>query len=63
MRTGPGDNDTFTGKTWQVWAFGDAAVMRSEHRPLHGKVLQVTRIFVKRDGRWQVAFGQQTTVE
>lgn len=47
----------------QVWALGDAAVMRSEHKPLHGKMLHVTRIFVKRDGRWQIAFGQQTAVE
>jgi hypothetical protein len=39
------------------------AVMRSEHKPLPGKALHVTRIFVKHDGRWQIAFGQQTVVE
>jgi hypothetical protein len=50
-------------ESMQVWAFGDAAVMRSEHKPLHGRVLHVTRIFVKREGRWQIAFGQQTAVE
>lgn len=50
-------------ESMQVWALGDAAVMRSEHKPVHGKMLHVTRIFVKRDGRWQIAFGQQTAVE
>jgi len=47
----------------KVWVFGDAAVMRSEHKPLHGKVLHVTRLFEKRNGHWQIAFGQQTWVE
>jgi ketosteroid isomerase-like protein len=47
----------------KVWVLGDAAVMRSEHKPLHGKVLDVTRLFEKRNGQWQIAFGQQTWVE
>ena len=47
----------------QVWIFGDSAVMRSEHKPKHGKVLHITRLFEKHDGRWQIAFGQQTWVE
>jgi hypothetical protein len=47
----------------KVWVFGDAAVMRSEHKPLHGRVLHVTRLLVKRSGHWQIAFGQQTAVE
>jgi Domain of unknown function (DUF4440) len=47
----------------KVWALGDAAVMRSEHKPLHGKVLHVTRLFEKHGGHWQIAFGQQTWVE
>jgi ketosteroid isomerase-like protein len=49
--------------TMKVWVFGDAAVMRSEHKPAHGKLLHVTRLFEKHDGRWQIAFGQQTWVE
>ena len=49
--------------TMKIWVFGDAAVMRSEHRPLHGKVLHVTRLFEKHNGGWQIAFGQQTWVE
>jgi len=47
----------------QVWALGDSAVMRSEHRPLKGRVLHVTRVFVKTSGHWQIAFGQQTAIE
>ncbi len=47
----------------KVWVLGDAAVMRSEHKPVHGKVLHVTRLFEKHNGHWQIAFGQQTWVE
>jgi Domain of unknown function (DUF4440) len=47
----------------KVWVLGDSAVMRSEHKPLHGRVLHVTRVFVKQAGHWQIAFGQQTWVE
>jgi len=47
----------------KVWVFGDAAVMRSEHKPRHGKILHVTRLFEKNNGHWQIAFGQQTWVE
>lgn len=47
----------------KIWVFGDAAVMRSEHKPLHGKLLHVTRLFEKHNGHWQIAFGQQTWVE
>ena len=47
----------------KVWVFGDAAVMRSEHKPLHGKILHVTRLFEKHNGHWQIAFGQQTWVD
>jgi ketosteroid isomerase-like protein len=50
-------------ESMKVWVLGDAAVMRSEHKPRHGKTLHITRVFVKRDGRWQITFGQQTAVE
>jgi uncharacterized protein DUF4440 len=50
-------------ESMKVWVLGDAAVMRSEHKPRHGKMLHVTRVFVKRDGRWQITFGQQTAIE
>jgi ketosteroid isomerase-like protein len=47
----------------KVWVFGDVAVMRSEHQPVQGKPLHVTRLFEKHGGHWQIAFGQQTAVE
>ncbi|HYL84630.1 MAG TPA: nuclear transport factor 2 family protein [Candidatus Angelobacter sp.] len=50
-------------ESMRVWVFGDAAVMRSEHKPMHGKTLHITRVFVKSDGHWQITFGQQTAIE
>lgn len=47
----------------KVWVFGDTAVMRSEHKGVRGKTLHITRIFSKRSGHWQIAFGQQTVIE
>jgi hypothetical protein len=37
--------------------------MRSEHKPLRGKILQLTRLLEKHNGHRQIAFGQQTWVE
>lgn len=50
-------------ETMKVWVFGDQAVMRSEHKGIRGKTLHITRIFTKRSGHWQIAFGQQTAIE
>ncbi len=50
-------------ESMKVWVLGDAAVMRSEHKPVHGKTLHITRVFVKRGGHWQITFGQQTAME
>jgi ketosteroid isomerase-like protein len=47
----------------KVWVLGDAAVMRSEHKSHHGKTLHITRVFSKRSGHWQIAFGEQTVIE
>jgi hypothetical protein len=47
----------------RLWVLGDAAVMRADHvmpgnrRPPY----RATRVWVKRDGRWQMAISQQTT--
>lgn len=47
----------------KLWIVGDAAVMRADHvmpgnrRPPY----RATRVWVKRDGRWQMAMSQQTT--
>jgi hypothetical protein len=48
----------------KLWVLGDTAVMRADHvmpgdrRPPY----RTTRIWVKRDGRWQMAVSQQTTI-
>ena len=47
----------------KVWVLGNAAIMRSEHKPMHGKVLHVNRLFEKHNNHWQIAFGQQTWIE
>jgi ketosteroid isomerase-like protein len=47
----------------KIWVFGDAAVMRSEHKSHRGKTLHITRVFTKSSGHWQIAFGQQTVIE
>lgn len=47
-------------ESMQVWVSGNSAVMRPEHNPKSGGTLHVTRVFVKREGRRQITFGQQT---
>jgi len=48
----------------KLWVLGDAAIMRADHvmpgnrRPPY----RATRVWVKRDGRWQMAISQQTTI-
>ena len=42
-------------------AFPEAMVMLCEHQPFHGKAARVSRVFVKRDGQWQMAVSFQTT--
>jgi hypothetical protein len=46
----------------RLFQFGDATVMRSRHVPEHGKPLEVTRVFVMRDGKWLEALSYQTSV-
>ena len=36
----------------RMFDFGDAVLMRSEHKPDRGKPLHVTRVWVKRNGSW-----------
>jgi hypothetical protein len=49
----------------KFWVLGDTAVMRADHvmpgnrRPPY----RATRLWVKRDGRWQMALSQQTTIQ
>lgn len=48
--------------TAQFLEFGDAVVMRSKHQPEKGDLLQITRVWVKRDGRWQETLSYQTGI-
>ena len=51
-------------KRMKLWVHGQAAVMRADH-VMPGKrrpPYRATRIWVKRDGRWQMAMSQQTTI-
>jgi hypothetical protein len=47
----------------RMFDFGDTVVMTSLHQSPGGKPTHVTRIWIKRDGRWQLAYSQQTAVE
>jgi len=47
----------------RLFAFGDAMLMKSEHRPDRGKPLHVTRVWVKRNGSWVETVSYQTSVK
>jgi hypothetical protein len=47
----------------RLFVFGDAVVMRSEHRPDRGNPLHVTRVWVKRNGNWMETLSYQTSVK
>ena len=60
------NGETFVAEVeWmKLWVFGDAAVMRADHvmpgdrRPPY----RATRVWLRRDGRWQMALSRQTTI-
>ncbi len=45
----------------RLFGFSEAMVMTCEHQPFHGKAARVSRVFVKRDGKWLMAVSFQTT--
>jgi hypothetical protein len=45
-----------------LFVFGDAAVLRSRHEAGAAK-LEVTRVFVKRNGKWVETASYQTAVQ
>jgi ketosteroid isomerase-like protein len=50
--------------TMNVWLFGDTAVMSDQQQPTTGgNPYQAMRIWVKRDGRWQLVYSQQTVID
>jgi ketosteroid isomerase-like protein len=51
-------------ESMRLWVLGDAAVMQAQHRMPGDRrpPYRAVRIWVKRDGRWQMALSQQTTI-
>ena len=47
----------------RLFVFGDAAVLWSHHVANQAKPLEVTRVFVKRDGKWVEVVSYQTAVQ
>lgn len=47
----------------RLFDFGDAVLMTSRHKPVQGKPLRVTRIWVKRGGNWVETLSYQTSIE
>lgn len=46
-----------------LWVFGNAAVMSADEESASGDKLRATRIWTRRDGRWQLTFSQQTLAQ
>jgi hypothetical protein len=47
----------------RLFDFGDAVLMTSQHTPVRGTPLHVTRIWVKRDGSWVETLSYQTSIK
>ena len=47
----------------QVFEFGDAVVLVTEHQPERGRPVHITRMWVKRDGKWLEAASYQTRIQ
>ncbi len=46
----------------KMFDFSGVVVMRSQHRPDRGLPLEVTRVWVKREGKWVATLSYQTSV-
>ena len=58
------DIGTVNPGTMKVWIYGNTAVMADEQQPTTGgHPYRAMRIWVKRDGRWQLVYSQQTVIE
>jgi hypothetical protein len=47
----------------RMFKFGDTMIMTSRQQPEHDKALHVTRIWMKRNGKWLEVFSYQTTIQ
>ena len=46
-----------------MFDFGDAVIMTCLHQPYSGKPVHVSRLWIKRDGKWVMATSYQTTIQ
>jgi hypothetical protein len=46
----------------RMFDFGDAVVMTSRHKPDRGNPLHITRVWIKRDGKWVETLSYQTAI-
>jgi ketosteroid isomerase-like protein len=46
-----------------MFDFGDAVVMTAQHQRGDAKPIHVSRVWIKRDGQWVMAFSEQTIVQ
>lgn len=47
----------------QMFDFGDSVIMTCMHQPYTGKPVHVSRLWIKRDGRWVMSISFQTTIQ
>lgn len=47
----------------QMFDFADSVVMTAVHQPYVGKAVRVSRLWIKRDGKWLMSLSFQTTIE
>jgi len=47
----------------EAFVFGDAAIIIADHQPVGEPPYHVIRVWVKRDGRWQLFHRQETTIK
>jgi hypothetical protein len=47
----------------RMFDFGDAVIMTSRHKPDRGNQLHITRVWIKRDGKWVETLSYQTAIQ
>jgi hypothetical protein len=47
----------------KMFDFGDAVIMTCLHQPNSGKPVHVSRLWIKRDGKWIMSISYQTTIQ
>jgi hypothetical protein len=47
----------------KMFDFGDAVIMTCLHQPYSGKPIHVSRLWIKREGKWIMSISYQTTIQ